>query len=887
MSPQPFYAFPGIDSASSTSVGGKGLSLLKLTQEGFPVPPGLILPREFFSPWIASLRASETWIQFSKADPSQWPTLCERLSSQCEELTFNSAQQEAFTAARDHLSSDGFGHLFAVRSSSPDEDLASASFAGGYATSLGVSFDTLELAIKASFASCLDYRVFAYKKQNGFDLSNPQIAVIIQAQIDSDVSGVGFSINPTTNDYDEAVFNANWGLGETVVAGLATPDHFVVDKERREILSRDLGAKQVSYRLSQDGGTEEQPDERRETFSLSDEQLKELTELICQVEKTFGQPIDIEWAVAQHRLHLLQARPITTYVPLSQEMQTPPGARRRLYADIALSSGLTINAPISTMGLDWMQEVMHAMFRPFIGSFELSLEARKSMWFFAGHRMYQDLSNVLWFLPPKFLGKSARESDALLAETLAHIDRDRYRARQRPSWFVWKSLATILRMVWASRGLVWKSLAAMISPKSALAKHKREVARFTQDIESVSDHSLPLEDFRSKIAALAGESVLGHTFPTLIAYLSAYSCIDKIVGTKSPERKILADQLKLGFKGNVVAEMGVALFKLSQKIPSDRFEDVARLEKDLENGNLPSSFLKGWDAFLKRSGWRGPLEMDIAQARYQDDPKLAFQQMAHMARTDQSINPAIAQDRLVEERWEAYRKLMESSSWIRRKLLRYAHSLLDTFGGTRDTPKHQNLLAYQAVRNRIAIQGRKLHQAGRLDSPEQVFDLSFRDLEAAEKDASYDLRKARESGLLFRRQLERQVHSFPSVIDSRGRILRPPPPPETPGEIHGAPISNGTVRGSIKTLRYPDEKPIEVGDILVAYTTDPGWTPLFVNAAAIVLEVGGVLQHGAVVAREYGKPCIAGIDQALTRLQDGQYVEVDGTTGVIRFVDST
>ena len=125
---------------------------------------------------------------------------------------------------------------------------------------------------------------------------------------------------------------------------------------------------------------------------------------------------------------------------------------------------------------------------------------------------------------------------------------------------------------------------------------------------------------------------------------------------------------------------------------------------------------------------------------------------------------------------------------------------------------------------------------------------------------------------------------FPQLIDSRGRILRPPPRDAKPGELVGVAVSPGSVTGPVKVLRHPREKPIDEGDVLVAYTTDPGWTPLFVNAAAVVLEVGGILQHGAVIAREYGKPCVAGVDRVMTRLRDGQRVEVDGTAGVIRLV---
>ncbi len=162
--------------------------------------------------------------------------------------------------------------------------------------------------------------------------------------------------------------------------------------------------------------------------------------------------------------------------------------------------------------------------------------------------------------------------------------------------------------------------------------------------------------------------------------------------------------------------------------------------------------------------------------------------------------------------------------------------------------------------------------------------MTFRDLESAALDPSLDLREVREERTRFLKILQAQVTEFPQVIDSRGRILHPPPREEKPGELSGMAVSPGVVTGRVKMLRDPHEKPVNKGDVLVAYTTDPGWTPLFVNAAAVVLEVGGILQHGAVVAREYGKPCVVGIDRATTKLHDGQRVEVDGTAGVIRLL---
>ncbi len=411
-------SFPGTEQTTLAEVGGKGYSLIRMVEAGLPVPPGAVLTTEFFAPWFDEIQASATWTALADATPDKWATLCNELKGLCPALPLTATQRQALEDLRKNLAALGDDVLFAVRSSSPEEDLASASFAGGYETRLGVRPADLEDAVRHCFASSLDERVLVYKKEHGFDVLSPRIAVVVQQQIDSEVAGVGFSLNPLTNDYDEAVIDANWGLGESVVAGLASPDHFIVDKVSRQIIEKKLGAKQVSIWLGPDGGTIERKGHRSAEFTLSDGQLDELTEVICRIEALYDKPMDIEWAYADGQLYVLQARPITTYVPLAAEMVTKPGERRRLYADAALSKGMTLNAPISPMGLSWMEDFMISFFE----KIQLNAGPMKGLLFAAGGRMYMNLSNVMWLVNPKVLSKSSTANDAVLAEILANID---------------------------------------------------------------------------------------------------------------------------------------------------------------------------------------------------------------------------------------------------------------------------------------------------------------------------------------------------------------------------------------------------------------------------------------------------------------------------------
>ena len=871
-------SFPGTEQTTLAEVGGKGYSLIRMVEAGLPVPSGAVLTTEFFGPWFDEIQASAAWAALADATADKWATLCNELKGLCLALRLTAAQRQSLEDLRKNLAALGDDVLFAVRSSSPEEDLASASFAGGYETRLGVRPADLDDAVRHCFASSLDERVLVYKKEHGFDVLSPRIAVVVQQQIDSEVAGVGFSLNPLTNDYDEAVIDANWGLGESVVAGLVSPDHFIVDKVGRQVVNKKLGAKQVSIWLAPDGGTIERKGHRSAELTLSDAQLGKLTDMMCRIEELYEKPMDIEWAYAGDQLHVLQARPLTTYVPLPPEMVTKPGERRRLYVDAALSKGLTINAPISPMGLDWMQGLISPVLEELVGN---DVIPEEGLFFNAGGRFYMNLSNMMWVASPKAMSKNSAYTDALMAEILANVDAKRYRAATRPPWVGLRILWFIPKVLWQVRGFFWNMAWAILSPERARRAYQRKVDAFEVELTENVDYALPLDEFRRTYSTPLWRLVFNVTMPVLLAGLVS---ADLMVRRNSVEAKALAEKLRRGFTGNVVVEMGIALFRLAKLLDRSDFQDLTRLAERIENRQMSAEFLSAWDAFLSKFGCRGPLEMDLASPRYADDPVLALWQMSIMSVDDEAFDPEAAHKRQVEGRRRAYEELMSRSGWLRRSLLRRVHRMIDLFAGTRDTPKYHIVLFTYALRKRALIEGRRLVREGRLDAAEDVFDLTFRDLESAALYPSLDLREVREERTRFLKLLGALVTEFPPVIDSRGRILRPPPREERPGELSGTAVSPGVVTGPVKVLRGPHEKPVNKGDVLVAYTTDPGWTPLFANAAAVVLEVGGILQHGAVIAREYGKPCVVGIDRVMTRLQDGQRVEVDGTAGVIRLL---
>jgi len=309
---KPFYRFGDRPLPARDEVGGKGLSLMRLFQAGFPVPSGFVLTTAFFAPWIVLLKATPAWKQFLAADPAGLRDACQRLKAISAGYELNADQKKRL---REALIAFDEKTLFAVRSSSPEEDLGDTSFAGGYQTVLGVTTDRLEAALHTAFASCLDVRIVTYKRERSLAAVEPRIAIVVQEQIVSEAAGVGFSVHPVTGDPDQAVFESNWGLGETVVAGRVSPDRFVVHKPTRRILERQLGKKERAVVLLTGGGTHEREDPRHEQLSLQDGQLQALTEAVIAIERHHGCSIDVEWAFAGGRLYVLQARPIVKPTP--------------------------------------------------------------------------------------------------------------------------------------------------------------------------------------------------------------------------------------------------------------------------------------------------------------------------------------------------------------------------------------------------------------------------------------------------------------------------------------------------------------------------------------------------------------------------------------------
>lgn len=860
------------EALEASLVGGKAAALGRLVAEGFPVPDADVLTAHFFAPWIDAMTSAPEWrdlravvVGTAHPDVATVEQRCTALKARAACLEFDVEQRQALDEVADRAGGDGAGgDALAVRSSAPDEDLAEASFAGLYETRLHVTAADLAAAVRHCFAACFDAHLIVYKAERKLDLT-PDFAAIVQRQVPSDVSGVAFSLNPHNNDFDELVVNATRGLGDRLVAGEVDPDQWVVDKVNGTTVE------------SRAGGGADKP---HAVACLDEAQLDALTTTVAAVESAFGYPVDVEWAFEDSRLHLLQARPITTYVPLPEEIRTAPGEQRLLYMDPSLGEGITMSGAITPLSVDLVAKLFGWLGDYVFGPTFLDPDLKRGIVGAAGARIYGNASHLMLFRDLRKVAPEKRFVDTTLAELFATADLEPYRVKPPPNLARRRMIPAVAKAMVRLGPFVTSLAHAILRPKAFLARYRHDLASFEADLATI-DTDVPVNELALRLYTAVARVSLTATAPALLMFI--YGGTEALVGlidTSSSRHRRLVMDIR-GGGDELVLEMGLAMYRLTRLLPASAFSDPGALAERIAARDVAEDFLAGWDDFLHRFGCRGPMEMDLANPKYGDDAQLLLRQLATVALGD--ADPVATHAARRHARGAAYAELSAELPARKRRKLARIHRTIEAFESVREMPKHHFAMANMVLRRRLLQSAGRWVEQGRLDRAGDVFEMTLDDFDRAESDDTLDLRAVVARRGAFYRDVKSRVRHFPHLIDSRGRILKPVREYQ-PGELSGVAVSPGIVRGPANVLDSPLDKTLRPGDVLVAHTTDPGWTPLFINAAAVLLEVGGELQHGALLAREYGKPCVAGIVGLMERLEDGQIVEVDGDQGVVRLV---
>ncbi len=853
------YLFRTSEDPSLSQVGGKAKSLIEMTQAGLKVPEGFALSVEFFTPWLKEIKSSKIWRELLKEPTKE---KCDVLKKMATELKFTKEQKSELGKALKTMKKHS---LFAVRSSSPEEDLEGASFAGMYETLLGVTEDKIEVSIAHAFSSMLDFRVIEYKNRNNIDLKNTCISVIVQRQIPSDVSGIGFSLNPGNNCYDEVVINASFGLGETIVSGVVTPDIYVVEKVKNKILDKKINEKIQGLWLDKKGGTVEKVNENPTAQALTDGQILEVTELIKKCEDHYELPIDTEWAYEGDTLYLLQARPITTYLPLFPEMVTKPGEEKYLYIDVmGLTQGFTDS--MSVLGIDiWTKMIEIAKG----GTIPVGIDGGVV----AIHgRQYMHVSNLAKGLGVKTVKKMFASYDTPTKRAIESINLKKVYLPAKKTDKMKKVMGKLIKIFLKMGPSVIK---AIVFDHRKLRDNYVTLSKEVQDdIRTQLSIDIPFD--KSIDDALENFGRLINSIGIIFAGMNSMSKIKKLFKGEDIEDLVIA--LGMDLEGNPTSAMGHYMYKLACYDEVQNTRSGKEFARKIRNRKYSEAFLKDYDNYMNQYGCRGFKEIDISSPRAYEQPEAFFTQLINInTDTNQLLN-------VKERRKKAYNQLLEKAreGGFEKKFIKYATIYQETFG-YREDPKYIYVVSVAKLRDVALKLGDRFVKEGRLEFREQIFDLNSMQISKAQKDKFFDLMKVREENLAPYKLVE-YVKEWPNIIDSRGKIFRQIRESED-GDIIGDPIAPGIVRGKAKVLHSPYEKPLEPGEILVTKATEPAWTPIFINAAGVVLEVGGPLQHGAIIAREYGIPCVSGVYNAQKIIKDGDLLEVDGSSGIVKIIE--
>lgn len=869
--------------ASLATAGGKGANLTRLLRAGLPVPPGFIISTAAYQAYVGSNHLDAVITAALAAlrtdDPAALAAASETMRSR-----FAAGVMPANLAAEISQAYASLGRPpVAVRSSATAEDLPDMSFAGQQDTYLHIIGDAALLtAVINCWSSLWTARAIGYRARNGIDQDSVALAVVVQEMVPSAASGVLFTANPLSGKRNELVIDAIFGLGEALVSGLVEPDHYVMDAQGR-IVSKTLGAKALAIHGQAGGGTITAPNNAGQRQALPDPVITELADLGRRVAELFGTPQDIEWGWADGRLALLQARPITSLFPLPAPFPPEP-----LRAFFSLGAAQGMLDPITPLGRDFFMNLV--VFTSGLFGARCTLQTQKAL-AEAGERLFINITGALKNQTTRglingFLSVIEPGTHELLAPLLSD-------ARLAPTSRGF-SLRTVWYMIRFFAPLVRTVAVNLSRPEHGRAVTQQFIERMLTDMEAEAQAATSLS---ARVALV--ETLPRHLLTTFMPYIipSVASGIIPLrllnaLSQDVPDGPQWVLTTTRGLPHNVTTEMDLALWATAQQIKADaaaaaafKQADAATLTSAYEAGQLPPVAQTALSAFLRRYGMRGVGEIDIGRRRWSEDPTQIMQVVqSYLNIEDPDQAPdvvfkrgAVTAEAAIEHLTHAIRR--GKRGWIKARLARAAARRIRALAGLRETPKFSIIRAMGILRQVLLDSGRTLVAAGVLEQAEDVFFLTTAELQqlasgaraawkplVAARRASYDREKQR-----------RQV---PRLLLSDGQVFYAGLGASNADRaITGSPVSPGVVEGVVHVVLDPRGAQLAPGEILVCPGTDPAWTPLFLAAGGLVMEVGGLMTHGSVVAREYGIPAVVGVHEATTRLKTGQRIRVDGSVG--------
>ncbi|WP_214367862.1 PEP/pyruvate-binding domain-containing protein [Pseudonocardia sp. H11422] len=872
----------GIDAALLPQVGGKAANLGELLGAGFDVPGGFCVTTAAYAR-VADAAGLDA-VLAAPGEPA-----AERIRERLLATPVPTGIAGAVITAYAGLGRDV---PVAVRSSATAEDLPDASFAGQQDTYLNVvGADAVLDAVRRCWASLWTDRAVSYRATTGIDQRGVRLAVVVQRMVEARVAGVAFTADPLTGRRGWTVIDASPGLGEAVVSGAVDPDHVVVDADGG-IVERRAGNKRVEVRSRPGGGTDrltrDGVDGRSGQLCLNDPQIRELAALGRRVQDHYGAPQDIEWAVDEAgRVRLTQTRPVTTLFPVPE-----PFRAGRVYFCISLAQGLV--RPLTPMGIAAFRVVgsvgAHHLFGIPVGDPRTGPPAFAT----AAGRLFVDITVALRSRAGRALLPRALDvMEARSATVLRSLFDDPAFAVRTTSW--WPFARNVARVAARFR-IPLRMAQALVSP-AAGRRHVDRVGRRLRDVLAAPGERTATQRL-DRVEVLLREIM--PIMPTVVPVAGAGFAMLGLARRLAGEdfRADDVHEVLRSLPHNVTMVMDLELWALATGLRADtaaatalREQGSADLAARYHRGELPPVLQGGLAEFLRRHGHRAVAEIDLGLPRWSDDPAYVLGVLANYLRLAVEADPDLAPDAQFARGERAARATVDAvvarvarRSPVRARTVRFALGRVRELAGMRETHKDFLVRVLAGVRSELAAIGAELAERDLLDDAGDAFFLDLVEARAAIGGADLrDLvtrRRAEYDRELRRRQVPRIVLSDgtqPEAVhrDGAGSGCI------AAGAFVGSPASAGTVTAPARVVLDPVGAHLEPGEILVVPSTDPGWTPLFLTAGGLVMEMGGSNSHGAVVAREYGIPAVVGVPEATLRIVTGQEITVDGAAGTV------
>lgn len=820
-------------------VGGKALNISRLAREGFTVPEGFCVTTEAYDYFI-------NFNSISEKDED----ISDRIRKGLIPQPLSEAIQGAYYT---YLS----GKPCAVRSSSPFEDLKSASFAGQYKSLLNVEGDALLDAVKECWASLWSLSAVEYRKKIGIGNENIKMAVLVQEIVPAAASGVLFT-------EDNIVVEAVWGLGDILVGGKVIPDRIVVERDESRVVEREISHKQVMSQINFTGGVEttDVPEHLRDTPVLEDDHIRELCVLGKKVEELFGCPQDIEWALFDGKVVLLQARPISV-------KQKPTEWSRANLAEM-LPGYVSYLSRIPENRPDFFVHGISPLLECF-GIKDIPEDLKLTDYIY-GH-IYANMTAI-----HKTLGRIPGLSPELLDESMGHQSQEEAPESKPGISAIMKLLPGALKAVRFFLNL--PAQAEKVIPHSEkLIRDIRHRNLQEMNLEALDDLVWEMYDRTAQVFQI-------HACTALVN-ASIFGIVQKILKRLGEEGT--ENLLTMGLKGMSSSQLGVEMWNLaesarkspriSELILSRRGDTLEELKQSPEG----VEFLKDLDQFMDKCGDRCSQELELSVLRWEENPSFVLSMVANYL--DAKAEPAKTmeeQKRIREETTDRILKKLSKNPFeklIFEKVLERSQKYIVV----RENLKTSWVRGISAMRVLYLAIAENLVNKGILQSRDDIFHLKMTEVSAV---IAGNLKKEYLEGLIDERRKEKIECEH---LDVPMTIVGTPPPIEElkytvePKEkLEGTGCSYGVATGKARVVLDPSECPeIEEGEILVAPVTDPGWTPLFVTAGGLVMELGGTLSHGVIIAREYGIPAVVGVGNATKVIKTGQIITVDGNKGIV------